>query len=198
MTRGGFSLLEITLALVVIVVAAAISWPMATRAFANQTLRQSADLVRAAWVEARVEAMSNGQPYVFHYQPETGIFRVEPYTGTTPQDELLSQAELAEVQEDFAIAAVKERSLPDGVIFQVGRTVEDSRTMAMASNDASGDAQVWAAPVYFYPDGTTSSASVAIANENGLFVMIVLRGLTGSVSVSDTLTADELPELMGP
>jgi hypothetical protein len=43
----------------------------------------------------------------------------------------------------------------------------------------------WSSPVLFHPDGTTSDATVVLANDAGQTVRVTLRGLTGSSNVSD-------------
>ncbi len=211
--RRGFTLLELMLVLVVLVVAAALVWPLADRAFATQTLRSSADVVRAAWVDARVKAITTGQPHVFFFQPGTDAFHVEPFRGTSPEAELLSQDELMNVQQEFAMIGHVKKTLPDGITFEIGGLEFDTRGAALEELSTRGQGfqarsqaprplgaedpdAMWAPPLYFYPDGTTSTAKVGITNEHGLIIVISLRGLTGTVSVSPPVTFDELPEVL--
>ena len=39
---------------------------------------------------------------------------------------------------------------------------------------------IWSTPIFFYPDGSTSTAAVLIRNEAGRCIEVRLRGLTGS------------------
>jgi hypothetical protein len=52
--------------------------------------------------------------------------------------------------------------------------------MAMAAGAASAPGAV---TVLFYPDGTTSTAVVAVTNERNKSIEVSLRGLTGAVHV---------------
>ena len=47
----------------------------------------------------------------------------------------------------------------------------------------------WSDPILFYPDGTTSDARVVLATETSRTLELVLRGVTGLVSVNDPVTA---------
>ncbi|NLF73363.1 MAG: hypothetical protein GX575_30365, partial [Candidatus Anammoximicrobium sp.] len=51
-------------------------------------------------------------------------------------------------------------------------------------------------PIVFYPDGSTSDASVLLTNER-CFVQVALRGLTGMVRVSELISSEELSGLGG-
>jgi len=42
------------------------------------------------------------------------------------------------------------------------------------------DGTVWSTPIFFYPDGSTSTAAILLKNEAGRCIEIRLRGLTGS------------------
>jgi len=61
---------------------------------------------------------------------------------------------------------------------------------------ASADGTIWSAPVFFYPDGTTSTAAVLIRNELGRYTEVRLRGLTGTGTLTDiTMQSDYIGEL---
>ena len=61
---------------------------------------------------------------------------------------------------------------------------------------ASSDGMIWSAPVFFYPDGTTSTAAVLIKNELGRCTEVRLRGLTGTGTLTDiTMQNDYVGEL---
>jgi len=51
--------------------------------------------------------------------------------------------------------------------------------------EASGtDGTIWSTPIFFYPDGTTSTAAILLKNEAGRCIEIRLRGLTGTSMVT--------------
>ena len=67
------------------------------------------------------------------------------------------------------------------------------RARLVVADDAASGAAPPENVVYFYPDGTTSSARVTLANDRSMFVDVRLRGLTGIAVVGDVLTAGASP-----
>jgi hypothetical protein len=84
--------------------------------------------------------------------------------------------------------------LPEGVVFLSGQTVMDTRGLMVESQAVTAASAEWSQPVYFYPDGTTSDTQLVLRNEHELYVLVQLRGLTGVATVSDVMTAEELPQ----
>lgn len=61
---------------------------------------------------------------------------------------------------------------------------------------SSADGMIWSSPIFFYPDGTTSTAAILLKNESGRCYEIRLRGLTGTGMVTEiTQVNDYLGEL---
>ena len=61
---------------------------------------------------------------------------------------------------------------------------------------ASSDGMIWSSPVFFYPDGTTSTAAVLLRNESGRCIEVRLRGLTGTGTLTGiTMQHDYIGEL---
>lgn len=54
----------------------------------------------------------------------------------------------------------------------------------------SRSGSLWSAPVFFYPDGATSTAAFLLKSERGRCVEIRLRGLTGSVKIFEATTVN--------
>jgi len=50
----------------------------------------------------------------------------------------------------------------------------------------------WSQPIMFYPDGTTSDASVLVANSSDETIRVTLRGLTG-ISRASQVGHEESP-----
>ena len=60
----------------------------------------------------------------------------------------------------------------------------------------SYDGTIWSTPIFFYPDGSTSTAAILLNNDAGRCIEVRLRGLTGSGSVSSiVMTTDYVGEL---
>ncbi len=60
--------------------------------------------------------------------------------------------------------------------------------LASADNLTSPGAN-WSEPIFFYPDGTTSSARLMLRNKDGRVIELVMRGLTGIVKVGEVTIA---------
>ena len=87
----------------------------------------------------------------------------------------------------------EEKSLPEGIRFLAGETSGSSSTASSADDDSdsqddSNDA--WSEPVLFFPDGTTSNARLVLAGKRGTALRLELRGITGTVTVSDSASVE--------
>jgi prepilin-type N-terminal cleavage/methylation domain-containing protein len=122
-----------------------------------------------------------------------------------PVDSLYKSQEGASINDDYRPGA-GEHELPKGIIFRAGEIANDSRAMTAGSNSDVGQVSnlsgapdmttnvMWSSPIYFYPDGTSSSARIQICNDRNLVIELMLRGMTGVVKVGDITAA----EGMGP
>ena len=70
-------------------------------------------------------------------------------------------------------------------------TVDARAANFMGQNDLGTSGADSASSIVFYPDGSTSDAKLTLTNER-CFVEIKIRGLTGTIRVSDLLAAEEL------
>ena len=194
----GFSLFELILVLVILVALGSIIVPSIDGTLRQQEFTRECDRVRITWEETRLKAMRTGQAQVFRFVTGSGEFSVEPWLQATDDVEASNGATvmmaggLAQVNTQSGISAsvpvemgTASEKLEDGYVFSAGATLGDTRTMLIQqqTGTVSGGAGNQAAPIMFYPDGTTSTAEVAIKNENGSQRLIRLRGLTGEVTV---------------
>ncbi len=188
---NGVTLLEVMLTLAVLVLLGGIAWPVLSRAFENQRLKKSADIIRAEWTQARVQAMSTGYVYIFQFTP--GQDRYSSYRRVASEVELSSEGQFQAVQPEALEPFGKEHSLPEGIRFAGGEVLWDTRAEMYSINSPAflSSDQGWSSPIFFYPDGTTSTARLVLENERGRRIDISLRGLTGMVSRSDIYTAEE-------
>jgi prepilin-type N-terminal cleavage/methylation domain-containing protein len=191
----GMTLLELMLVLALICIVVAVAMPTLRGTLSNQRLRKSADLVRAAFSRARVEAMRSGQIQAFHYQIEGNKYLTVPWyvaevavaDGETDVAEVLSPVAPAGV-----ISLDNADSLPEDVRFtiQAEGFLEQPEPMqleeAVSELPDDGTGTAWSPPILFYPDGTASDARVVLANRRGWLATVQLRGLTG-ISLVDPL-----------
>jgi Tfp pilus assembly protein FimT len=174
---GGYTLFEVLLVLAILVAVGTIATPIFTKSFEQQRLMKAGDALRTAWSKARLQAMTTGQTHVFRFDYGAGQFVTALWdTGDA-------------AVEASGDAAVTERTgkLPDGVTFFRAEKVVDART---AQTEGAGGQT--APQLYFYPDGTTSTAQVLLANNNARYLKVELRGLTGVPKVGEVISAAEL------
>lgn len=164
--RTGYTLVEMVLVLLLLVVLAALAYPVVDNMYASSRLSAASDTVRARWSDARTHATEERRPYRFAIKDNTGSFRIAPDT-----DEFWDDGEedlLANDQEAFVL----EGSLPDRVYF--------------GSSDASGAdgaAQEWRKLVTFQPDGSASDdVEVSFATSGASPVILRLRATTGTAT----------------
>ena len=214
--RSGYTLLEVLLVMALLVALAGMAAPALFGPLENQRLRRSADIIRAEWTKARVWAMESGQTYVFRYQPSGNQYVVQPLNSqenyvesslTTLSNTASLPAGAANnvpgntvanmpgiMAADGSTTGVQAKVLPENVGFAASETTTDMRGELLAAEDMSGVATdpQWSSPIFFYPDGTTSTARLVLGNQRQRYVVLTMRGLTGVIHVSGLLTSEEL------
>ncbi len=199
--RSGYTLMEMLLVVAVLVAVAALAWPSLRGPLANQKLRKSGDLVRAELARARNRAMRTGRIQAFRYQPGTGHYTVEPWFAD--DDFLESNVRTvgqAPVDEGIVAQAVQVE-LPEGVIFSGSAVEMTTRDLDSVQDGSQIQAlgQVASPNLLFYPDGTSSTARIIIANQGTSYSLIIqLRGLTGISKITDLLNPDQLEAALNP
>ena len=197
----GVTLLEMMLVLGLLVVIAALAMPSATQPLESYRLRKSGDLIRAEWARGRAKAMETGRTYVFRYEPEASGYHIEPWY--SDEDYLESSTmtgmggvgtpAVAPMPQLFAQSApTTMKHLPEEIVFVASQTTQDAREqLAVQGTDAlqNQDASM-SSPIFFYPDGTSSTANLVVKNARGRYIKLSVRGLTGVVYVSDSLSGE--------
>jgi type II secretory pathway pseudopilin PulG len=245
--RTGFTLLEVTLVLAILILIMALGVPMLRGTLALQELRYSANRIRGEWLDARVRAMEEGQIFCmrgkiggstliisrvldahftaglstrqttnrFDAYNERDPFERGGFTGDA-YDFILRDPDSAIERSDTFII-----ELPRSVVFADTIVVVEERSAFYLGLTAPGETEVeeifaieaimtgevrvgetssadgsWSSPIFFYPDGSTSTAAVLLKNGAGRCLEVRLRGLTGSSMVTEiTLTSDYAGEL---
>jgi Tfp pilus assembly protein FimT len=194
------TLFEILLVLVLLVIVGSLAAPLFDGSFASLRLRRGADQVQAAWMEARLQAIQTGRTHQFLFQPDSGVYRVEQWQ--VIQDSA-GMADLSLAASDPNQSARTDwlpyqAELPEEIKFVAGDAITldaaNERTVETL-NQVGGTG--WSAPILFFPDGTTSAASIVLRNERRLSQRVTSRALTGVARVSDVLTEDQLEQLKG-
>ena len=251
--RIGFTLIEVVVVLVILVIIATLGISAMRGTLAQQRLKYAANWVRGEWLDTKVRAMEEGQ--VFCMRAKLGgstliIDRVldTHFTAGLSSRQTTSRFDAANEYDPFekggftgdwqdfilqnpdsiteghramvielpgtiivtdVIAVTEERSA-----FYLGltapgetetSTTDDLEIYALEAlttgeirlgETASADGKAWSTPIFFYPDGSTSTAAMLLKNEAGRCIEVRLRGLTGTGTVTDiSLTTDYTGEL---
>jgi prepilin-type N-terminal cleavage/methylation domain-containing protein len=198
----GMTLIELLVVLALLVLIGSIVVPVFTGTFSSVRLRRAGDQVLTRWSRARARAIDSGNVFQFTYTPESGAYQIGPWSGMTVGGEgasrtartaMASEPVTTEAASADEAAAGQSAALPDKIVFHSGEIgVEDVTTgeRQAASLEQQGDSASTA--ILFFPDGTTSQASVVLSNDRNQFVRLTLRGLTGVGRATEILSQEEL------
>lgn len=179
-TNTGFTLMEIIIVLALMVTIGAMAAPTFQGTLKQQRLRKAAETIRADWVRTRGTAMQNGETQVWTCITSSGQFStnaagnlsmseagdmVSADTGLSPTSGMSSD-------ETFG------KSLSNGISI-TDVMISEADTMISMSQFSTG-ADTGNAIVFFYPDGTCSSARITLQGETGEQLAIVLNGVAGT------------------
>ncbi len=182
--RSAYTLIEIVLVLALLVAMSAMVLPELRGPIARQRLVSAAETIRAAWNNARSDATMTGEIHLFRYEPDTGNYAVQRWINADTSSS-------SGPGPGSTTASDEQLSLPDEVRFIVGEQFDARADYAAA--EMSGADTGSAPSVMFYPDGTTSTVELEIANVYDTRVRISLRGMTGVVTTSRPYEAGESP-----
>ncbi len=203
---GGFTIVELLLALAILVTLAAMVIPSFTGLLADRRVLRAGDQMRVEFMQARLSAMRSGRTYMVQLSTETHQLRIRPWVDASDMTEALDQtggsaalltggnAMVASMQDVDVTSKAREVDLPEGVAI-TSLNVQSSQRSFMIESQVQAEAAIgWGQPILFYPDGTTSTAAVTVTSEGVGQVIILLRGLTGEATVTDVLP---IPETAG-
>jgi len=187
--RRAFTLLELLLVLAIMVVISGVAWMALQRPLARQRLHSAADAVRTEWCQARVDAMKSGHTYAFRYLVHGDRYHLGPQENPSAADSSTSaQAATPDDEElgDDPLPPPVDKTLPHGIRFLAP---EGNGDLAALGDDpepeAAEEGNNWSDPIYFYADGSASDARVLLAADRHSAMRLLLRGVTGSVTVDD-------------
>jgi prepilin-type N-terminal cleavage/methylation domain-containing protein len=171
--RAGFTLLEILLVLAIIVAISSVAAMIVKTAYQGQRLQAAADRVRYALNQTRYLAMSSGQTYVVRFaiggnEAVTGQWESDA-AGDTPAAPVGGKIVLSEGM-SFSNGGARDMRTPTS-----GNVADFSQ-----SGGSSSGGQV---DVFYYPDGSSSEATIVVANREKREIGVAVHGLTGTSAV---------------
>lgn len=183
MRRSALTLVEVCLVLALLIVIASFAIPLLGGAVERRALISGASLVQASWEKARLRAMESGQTYVVRVEPKGSRFQLLSLDQfTMPESQNVPATNSDADYTPSELMRLSRNQLPDGVIFAKLDVASSTQLAAMYGSSDSGP---WSQPILFYPDGTTSDASVLLQIESGQTVRVTLRGLTGTTAATE-------------
>ena len=194
--RQAFTLIEVLLTMALIVIISAVAWVALQGPMARQRLRAAADAVRNEWVEARVDAMKTGHTFAFRYRVHGDRYHLAAQEDAAAADPAAAAKPSVTDEEELGddpLPPPVDKTLPPGIRFlSADGAASDLAAMhdyseAQLAED-SGD---WSDPIYFYADGSTSDARLVLAADRHSAMRLLIRGVTGSVTVDDDVNATQ-------
>lgn len=183
---SGFTLWELLLALGILLVLAAITWPVVYRVFDDYRLKKSA---QTAWTEitaTRMQAIETCATWQFRYEMGGQKWLAVPQDGSAAllemassdvdsADSIRAETRTGELPEEMSFAAAS-----DGTV-----VVEELSQEAFAGlADAESLASVrWSSPIVFFADGSSYDDSLRVMDDEGRSILLSIRGLTGEVEI---------------
>jgi len=179
MPRHGFTLMELMLVMVIIVIAAALAFPSFEAMLATTNEYAARDMVRARWAEMRAKALEDNRPYRFAVTENTGKFRIAP-----DDDAFWSGNSTGEGDDEKPL--IIEGELPEGVLFTTSAE-------AFAGEAAPAPGAQWGLTVAVYlGEGIArDDAEIYFGRAGQRPLGLRLRALTGAVSSIDANTKAE-------
>ena len=200
--RRGFTLLELLLVLSILAVLAGLAIPTFDSMVSSRRILQAVEKLQNELLEARVEAMKTGQAQVFRATIHGNSYSITPWlSGDEDRDASAGATVMTaggvvdtERTEAGGVAASSVESdsvktLDTDVMFLSIDTLVDSRNAleiqksgeiapmpGTPSMSASGSLS---SPLLLYPDGTSTTAQIILADIYGRRMAIQLRGVTG-------------------
>ena len=193
--RRGFTLLEITLVCVLLVIVAAITYPSASTAYSAYKVRAATDTVRAGWADARTHAVEESRNYRFSVVLGKGNFRIAP-----DDPAYWSGGSIRRPEDDGSPALVQEDCLPRGITFVMaggsgGGNSKDDTVLPPGSVQPSQYTTV----AVFQSNGTSQDGagndnfSISFDLPGARALDVSMRGMTGASTVHPSDGKKETP-----
>ena len=173
--RPGYTLMEMLVVVAVLLIIGGVVLPTLSGLTGDTKVKGAADAVKARLMEARLNAMEQGRPYVFSISPDGLKMRVAP-------DDAI-EGEIGTDGQPLPTLVVNE-TLPSEITLKLGQTNNGTTP----GTTADGNTRV----VTFQPDGTCAEdlATLYVQEGGGTGMVVTVRGLSGAVFLSKPTAAN--------
>lgn len=175
--------------LTIIVVVGAMAIPVFRGTLNMERLRKGIELVAADWVATRAKAMETGQTQVWICQIGSAGYSSAEYdnsSGGTPLEAAAMVADTTGLTSTDTTATRGDfgQAMPNGVTISEVLVTEGDSILAMSQSSNNDTAN---STIFFYPNGTSSSARLTVTDEDQRTMTVVMNGLAGTVRVLDAI-----------
>jgi general secretion pathway protein H len=178
---NGFTLIELTIVLVIIGFLFAVAGPRIAKGLSGLSLTTSAKKVAAALRYARSQAVNKSQPYsvIFDREHARVVIRgipkpVAPFSDSEDQEALSSEEEADETLKP-PVNEVKLVAVAEGITFQ---------NITIGGRDVTGKTDD-VPQIIFFPDGTSQGGEIVLVNNRDRALTVQIDFLTGVVTVAE-------------
>ena len=236
--------------LLILTLIASLGVPVLLGTLAQRELRHAADMIRAEWLDTKVQAIEEGQILCIRAQIGSNVLRIDrvldthytaglssrqttsrfdygneydpferggftgdgrdfvlqnPEDPTAGGDTTLIELPLSVIIADV-IAVADERAAfylglvaPEETELDEGYGIEAVMMGEVRLGEMyNADGTSWSTPIFFYPDGSSSTAAILLKNASGRCIEVRLRGLTGTGSVTEIVMAADYADELDP
>ena len=177
-SRGGYTLIEMMLAVMVLVVLTSLAASPLMNNWRYTQTGSATEEVRALLAGTRILALDRDETWQFVFEPGGTHYLRVPRSAATE-----------EASEENANQGKHSDTLPVTITFGesgVGTGSAISSELLTGLADAGElNGVSWSAPILFYSDGTSSDTKFEIVDEYGNARTILVRDLTGGVTVKE-------------
>jgi Tfp pilus assembly protein FimT len=177
-SRGGYTLIEIMLAVMVLIVLTSMAASPLMNSWRDTQTGSATEEVRALLAGTRILALDRDETWQFVYEPGGTHYLRVPLSAATE-----------DASDNKANQGKHSDTLPTTITFGesgggTGSTVSSELLNGLAdAGELSGLS--WSAPILFYSDGTSSDTKFEIVDQYGNARTILVRDLTGGVTVRE-------------
>ena len=188
MNRRGYTFVELLLVLALLAVLAGMAWPSVLRFSNEQTIKEAGERVRSELDRTRFRAIDEGVTYQFRYEPNGRRYIAVPAEregAATPTGSATPPAPT------YAVASGE---ISEGLTFQPAPGTTPTGELVTADwlaglPESALLAQTrWSSPILYRPDGTGTTASFWLIDEDRRYIKLSVRELTGMATAGPLRT----------